>query len=407
MQSNEKIARHVPATRQSLEQCGERLRDGKLVSFPTETVYGLGCHALDPVAVQKVFNAKERPLSDPLIVHVTDELDALSLWCASSDHIHSSVNQPAGRESRNSIESQALRVLVKTFFPGPLTIVARARQDVPQIIMANTGYVACRSPSHPVARALIATAGVPIAAPSANKFGHVSPTLASHVLDDLGLEDVWVVDPSLGNDVDTQVQDSVCKVGVESTVAKIEMNPDDRGSITILRHGAISSQSIRDSLDRAALSQYFDVADSVKFTSEKTHNVAPGQTVKHYSPNVPCFMVSSSRQGSQPRPDLSDEERTVLSKSVIIDCGRRLSQYQECALAYRDLSSDCEPEMAAANIFETLRWSETVSGAERVFVPDMQLDPNESEEHALTLAVKDKLTRAASAVVVESFETSA
>ncbi|EJK47551.1 hypothetical protein THAOC_33720, partial [Thalassiosira oceanica] len=211
MQSNEKIARHVPATRQSLEQCGERLRDGKLVSFPTETVYGLGCHALDPVAVQKVFNAKERPLSDPLIVHVTDELDALNLWCASSDHINSSVNQPAGRESRNSIESQALRVLVKTFFPGPLTIVARARQDVPQIIMANTGYVACRSPSHPVARALIATAGVPIAAPSANKFGHVSPTLASHVLDDLGLEDVWVVDPSLGNDVDTQVQDSVCK----------------------------------------------------------------------------------------------------------------------------------------------------------------------------------------------------
>ena len=400
MQSNEKLARHVPATRHSLEQCGERLRNGSLVSFPTETVYGLGCHALDPVAVQKVFDAKERPLSDPLIVHVTDALDALNLWCASSE---SSDHDPSGRENRKSIESQALRALVETFFPGPLTIVARARQDVPQIIMANTGYVACRSPSHPVARALIAAARVPIAAPSANKFGHVSPTLARHVLDDLGLEDVWVVDPALGNDVNTQAQDAVCQVGVESTVAKIEMDSDDRGSITILRHGAVSSQSIRNSLDGAALLQYFDVADSVKFTSEKTHNVAPGQTVKHYSPNVPCFMISSSRQGSQLRPDLSDEERNVLSKSVIIDCGRRLSQYEEYALAYRDLSSDCEPEIAAANIFEALRWSETVSGAERVFVPDMQLGPNESEEHALTLAVKDKLTRAASAVVVEKF----
>ena len=101
-------------------------------------------------------------------------------------------------KKRREIEKQALSILTSSFFPGPLTIVARANPTIPQILMANTGYVACRSPSHPIARSLIKYARVPIAAPSANKFGHVSPTLASHVYDDLKFENVWIVDPMLG-----------------------------------------------------------------------------------------------------------------------------------------------------------------------------------------------------------------
>lgn len=414
------IAKLVSATLPSLEQCGERLRSGELVSFPTETVYGLGCHALDPVAVQKVFDAKERPLSDPLIVHVTESEDALELWAASS-----SLTDTTTQQHQQIIEKQALTTLTNSFFPGPLTIVARAHPTIPQIIMANTGYVACRSPSHPVARALIAAAKIPIAAPSANKFGHVSPTLAAHVMDDLGREDVWIVDPGLG--VDCQENDdangndnAVCQVGVESTVAKIEMNNDTddddsskvMGSITILRHGAISSQSIREALEKANLSQHFVVSDSVKFTSEKTHNVAPGQTVKHYSPNVPCFMISSLRQQMQSNDEehveqqLDDDERKILSQSVIIDYGKRLLHYQQYALAYRDLSSEGNPSMAASILFETLRWSETVEGAIRVFVPELVFGGKDEarEEGALVLAVKDKMTRAASAVVVKVFQ---
>ena len=163
-------AKLVPATLASLTQCGERLRSGELVSFPTETVYGLGCHALDPSAVQKVFDAKERPLSDPLIVHVTDSKNALELWAASSSM---GCNDQQQQHDQQQIEKQALSVLTSQFFPGPLTIVAKAHPTIPQILMANTGYVACRSPSHPIARNLISCAKVPIAAPSANKFGHV------------------------------------------------------------------------------------------------------------------------------------------------------------------------------------------------------------------------------------------
>ncbi|KAL7532699.1 hypothetical protein ACHAXR_005289, partial [Thalassiosira sp. AJA248-18] len=236
------IAKQVSATQQSLNQCGERLRAGELVSFPTETVYGLGCHALDPIAVQKVFDAKERPLSDPLIVHVTRSEDALELWAASSSmEVFAAASSSSDETIENNamqqqkqlqIEKQALSALTQSFFPGPLTLVARAHPSIPQILMADTGYVACRSPSHPVARALIAAADCPIAAPSANKFGHVSPTMARHVMDDLGREDVWVVDPSLGmldiedddDDVSSSSGGGVCEVGVESTVAKIEMN---------------------------------------------------------------------------------------------------------------------------------------------------------------------------------------
>jgi len=416
------VAKRVSATLPSLDQCGERLRSGKLVSFPTETVYGLGCHALDQKAVQKVFDAKERPLSDPLIVHVTRSEDALDLWAASSsmDSVGSGEDETQRsmqQKQLQQIENQALSTLTQSFFPGPLTLVARAHPSIPQILMANTGYVACRSPSHPVARALIDAAKVPIAAPSANKFGHVSPTMAKHVMDDLGEEDVWVVDPSLGMEDDNanngMVQDgnAVCQVGVESTVAKIEMNTNSSskvmGNITILRHGAISSQSIREALEKANLSQYFVVSDSVKFTSEKVNNVAPGQTVKHYSPNVPCFMIGSSRQIQFKSEEKLDEgERTILSQSVIIDYGKRLLHYQPHALAYRDLSPERDPSIAASSIFETLRWSETVDGATRVFVPELVLENDEcvGQPHALVLAVKDKLTRAASAVVVNVFQ---
>ena len=461
-----RIARLVPATPSSLDLCGARLRSGLLVSFPTETVYGLGCHALDPDAIRKVFDAKERPLSDPLIVHVSTGADALGMWSASSspaapecDDRDDDIVASSRMLRLRQFESRALRALTSSFFPGPLTVVARALPSVPSELMAGTGYVACRSPSHPVARELIRRAGVPIAAPSANKFGHVSPTRARHVMDDLGAEDVWIVDPGLGtegggengdDDGDRGAADAatsappsgVCDVGVESTVVKVEMDPPSSseeggeeeggvvGSITVLRHGAVSIRSIRASIDGAGLSSHFRVAESVRFTSEDTDNVAPGQTVRHYSPNVPCFMVGHARQRrktgeeepaegavEERRTLVDEEERSVLSRSVIIDYGGRLGPYRTHALAYRDLSPEGDPVAAASGIFEALRWSETIDGAIRVFVPELVLgggdghgaadddgDDARYEIGALVLAVKDKLTRAASAVVVDKFE---
>ena len=344
-----------------LKECGERLRQGDLVAFPTETVYGLGCHALDPVAVQKIFTAKERPLTDPLIVHVNHASDALNLWQNHSD--------------------PALLALTNTFWPGPLTIVAKAAPTVPQILMANTGFVACRSPSHTIARQLIDCAQVPIAAPSANKFGHVSPTKASHVWDDLHSENVWIIDAP-----------EVCHVGVESTVAKVS----DNGHVTVLRQGAISVEEIAACLHNAGLTNVVE-RNTERAVQEHVATVAPGQTIRHYSPNIPSYMIASAMSTSP----LSEENRLTLATTIIIDFGGLLQSWNQYALAYRDLSCTGDSEVAARDVFDTLRWAERIKGGSRIVFPDI---PSLAGTGALTLALKDRLTRAASGVVIDTLQ---
>jgi L-threonylcarbamoyladenylate synthase len=395
--SNQKKAKYISSSEESMVQAGARLRSGYLVSFPTETVYGLGCHAIDPVAVQRVFDAKERPLSDPLIVHVNEAPDALKLWKASS-------STTTHDTTSNDMEEKALRALTETFWPGPLTIVAKADDMVPSIIMANTGFVACRSPSHPVARALIEASGIPLAAPSANKFGHVSPTRASHVMDDLYMEDVWIVDPYLEkeriDDFSATQDNVVCDVGVESTVAKIEMKSDAKGQITILRHGAISAEELMKCIRDANLEAVFDVVEKMQATGDDVNHVAPGQTIRHYSPNVLSYMIASSRYQNIEN-EWSAREKEIVKTAVVIDFGGRLASLKDSALAYRDLSVDGNPSVAAAHVFDTLRWSELVQGAQRVYFPEINVG-GKNEAEALALAVKDRLTRAASGVVIDS-----
>jgi len=364
----------------TLEECGARLRNGDLVAFPTETVYGLGCHALDPDAVQKVFAAKERPLTDPLIVHVTETSDAQRLWNA----------------DENSEEGRALQALCDNFWPGPLTLVAKAAKNVPQILMANTGYVACRSPSHSIARSLIDKAMVPIAAPSANKFGHVSPTRAHHVYDDLLHEDVWIVDPK--EKQDSASSTSVCDVGVESTVAKITCeNGDGIGKIVVLRQGAVSVIDFEEVLAKAGLDKSFAVEAAIdKTTADHVATVAPGQTVRHYAPHIPSFILSEERYGSS---ELSEEDKKSLASMVIIDYGQRLSSWKQYALAYRELSASNNSAEGAKGVFETLRWAELVEGATKIIFPEIS---SSGSVDALTLALKDRLTRAASGVVIHN-----
>ena len=345
---------------QDIAACGERLRQGHLVAFPTETVYGLGCHALDVDAVAKVFAAKERPLTDPLIVHVLEFTDAMELWQVPTD-----------------LERQILTRLCRDFWPGPLTLVAAAnRSVVPDTIMAHTGYCACRSPAHPTARTLLQASQRPLAAPSANKFGHVSPTTAAHVWDDLQHEDVWIL----------QDDDTPCDVGVESTVAKLAMAEDHRGVLTVLRQGAVSVEALRAAVGDLPVEV---VAQLSRATADTVANVAPGQTIRHYSPNIPSFLVSSEcMQG------VCDDD--LLTKAVVIDYGQQLAHWREKACAYRDLTPTGESATAAQNVFETLRWAEQVEEADYIVFP------KPLSEDALALAVKDRLTRAASGVVIDS-----
>ena len=225
-----------------LAKAGELLRAGRLVAFPTETVYGLGANALDADAVRDIFTCKGRPLTDPLIVHIADREDAAELVELDDT-------------------SQALfDALTTKFWPGPLTLVAQSRPKLPLLLSAGTGFVGIRLPSHPVARAMLRAAGVPVAAPSANRFGHVSPTLAAHVIKDLGTSTVGggiaVVDndaaslsasaqqaetASSSTGVGGAVVVASCGVGIESTVAKID---SAAGEIVVFRRGGISQASV-------------------------------------------------------------------------------------------------------------------------------------------------------------------
>ena len=381
--NNDENTKRVQAklvTVDELESCGTRLRQGGLVAFPTETVYGLGCNALDPAAIIKVFQAKERPLTDPLISHVTDNSVAYDLWNA----------------DESSLEGQALRCLCDKFWPGPLTLVAKAATHVPDMLMANTGFVACRSPQHPISRALINTAKVPIAAPSANKFGHVSPTRSHHVWDDLKFEDVWIVD------TDEEETASICSIGVESSVAKIEMDDATHGRVTLLRQGAVCVADIEGCLKEAGLMGGFVVeARTKRATNETVANVAPGQTIRHYSPNIPSYMLSHKRY--ERSSDLSSEDRSFLSKSVVIDFRGKVHQWKDLCIAYRELSETGNSSVATKSVFETLRWAECVENADQILFPEI-LENEPGKDDALVLALKDRLSRAASGVVIDDLQ---
>jgi L-threonylcarbamoyladenylate synthase len=192
----------------SIERAVEVLRAGRLVAFPTETVYGLGADAANPHAVARVFEAKGRPSFNPLIAHVMD----------------------LGAAARHAALHPRARALAEAFWPGPLTIVApRARESsVCELACAGLATIALRAPSHPVARALLAAFGGPIVAPSANRSGHVSATNAAHVRADLG------------NAVDLVLEGGASEIGLESTIIAIDAD----GRATLLRPGAIPRAEI-------------------------------------------------------------------------------------------------------------------------------------------------------------------
>jgi L-threonylcarbamoyladenylate synthase len=227
-----------------MDRAASIIRSGGIVAFPTETVYGLGADAFNPVAVAKIFEAKERPLFDPLIVHIAD--------LSQMNRLVVSMNSTAGK-------------LAGRFWPGPLTMVLPKSDTVPGIVTAGLDTVAIRMPNHLIAIDLIKRSGTPIAAPSANPFGYLSPTCAEHVLEQLGDRPDMILD---GGE---------CIVGVESTIIKIE---GDRA--LLLRPGGIPRGEIESLIGPVEASE--DLPDDPE---------APGQLSRHYSPGVPLRIVDS------------------------------------------------------------------------------------------------------------------
>jgi L-threonylcarbamoyladenylate synthase len=227
-----------------VQRAAELLRAGRLVAFPTETVYGLGANALDETAVRRIFEAKGRPHSSPLIVHVASIAMAKELALTWPHHAE---------------------LLARRFWPGPLTLILPKRPHVPDLVTASLPSVGLRIPAHPLAQALLDAAQIPIAAPSANRFTELSPTTAEHVREGLGAR------------VDMILDGGPCTVGIESTVLSLVSD-----SPRILRPGMISQTQIEEIIGPVETGAGAE---------------SPGQHPRHYSPRTPIILGPTPAEG--------------------------------------------------------------------------------------------------------------
>lgn len=248
------VLRAGPGAERAVAAAAAHLRAGGLVAFPTETVYGLGADALNPAAVRAVFAAKGRPADNPLIVHLADPGDL------------GAVVAPV---------TPLARALAARWWPGPLTLVLQAGPAVPRVTTGGLSTVAVRVPAHPVAQQLIAAAGVPVAAPSANRSGRPSPTTAAHVAADLdATADLVILDGG------------ACTVGVESTVV------DARGvRPVVLREGAVT----REDLGLVQHGREPDAAD----VADAERRASPGTRYRHYAPTCEVVLADPSQAPRQ------------------------------------------------------------------------------------------------------------
>ena len=251
----ENAASLTEADRAAVHRSASLIREGGLVVFPTETVYGLGGNGLDAEAAMKIYAAKGRPSDNPLIIHVARPEDAYHYVLA------------------DEVTTPLYEALAKAFMPGPLTVILPKRDCVPYSTTGGLDSVAVRCPSHPVAHALIEAAGVPVAAPSANLSGKPSPTCAAHVADDLS------------GRVDVIIDGGDCDIGLESTIVKIDR--DETGAyLTLLRPGGITYDALTCVCDRV------EIARAVSEQLAKDERpLSPGMKYRHYAPTAPLVLL--------------------------------------------------------------------------------------------------------------------
>ncbi len=343
-----------------IERAAELIRRREVVVFPTETVYGLGADAFQPAALEHIFAAKGRPYSDPLIVHIADE-ESLQLLT------------PA-------VSAQAKR-LAEAFWPGPLTLILPRGPRVPDLITAGLQTVAVRMPRHPVALALIRAADTPIAAPSANRFMHVSPTTAQHAFGDLAGRVPLILDggPS--------------EVGVESTVLDL-CSPVP----TILRPGGISLESLRAVLPtvqppprRKATSE----AAQAEMEAQHVPMHSPGQMLIHYAPAVPLLLFEGSPEAMRAAMLNEAKQREARGERVgALVADEDMIAFRESDILVHSLGSSKAPEQIAASLFAAMRALEA-AGVHVILCRSF-------DERGLGLAIRDRLLKAAGGKIFHS-----
>ncbi len=318
----------------TIRKAASLIKRGKIVAFPTETVYGLGANALDAGAVKRIFNAKGRPADNPLIVHISDET-----------MLHLIAKE---------IPSRALS-LMKKFWPGPLTIVLKKKNSVPSAVTAGGDTIAVRMPDHPVAYALIKEAGVPIAAPSANASTRPSPTTAAHVIEDMNGKIPLILDGGKTH------------IGIESTVLDLTTRTP-----ALLRKGKIT------------LSEIEKTIGPVLLHTEKTRGriKSPGQKYRHYAPKAELLVVSGGVRAIR---------RVVREHSpariFVITFFEKKEKYAKAFRTFA-LGKKNDTDTAAKNFFSFLRRCDK-EGADIIIV-------EEPPKKGVGDALIDRISRAAS-----------
>lgn len=326
---------HWDTSSESIATAARALREGRLVGMPTETVYGLAGDALRSETVASIFEVKQRPTFDPLIVHAHTPEEALAL---------------AGDVPREA------RSLAERFWPGPLTLVLPRREGLPELLSAGLDTLALRVPSHPVALALLEACGGPLAAPSANRFGRISPTRAGHVLEEFGDA------PEVAGVLDA----GICDLGVESTVVGFP----EKGRVVVYRVGATPLEAIRDIIDDVEWVRTADAADDPALALKGEQS--PGMQARHYAPMTPLTLLEEN--ASIPT-DLKGRTGWLVYDRILDVRGP-----QEALSTRRNLAE------AASRLFACLRRLDTL-GLDQIVawkVPD----------RGLGQAINDRLTRA-------------
>lgn len=322
------------------ERAGKILREGGLVAFPTETVYGLGGNALDPQAARKIYAAKGRPGDNPLIVHIADPSEAEAIAYTNDTYYK----------------------LAKAFMPGPLTVVLPKKDIVPDSVTGGIKTVAVRCPGHPVALELIRAAGVPIAAPSANLSGSPSPTTAEHVMSDLE------------GRIDMIIDGGQSEIGVESTVISLT------GDVcTVLRPGEIIPRELYSIVGDVVVAQAVKVPSAAGDKPE-----SPGMKYKHYAPSKPLVLLSGSREEAVAYVNNETKKTAVLAYSEDAD------KFENAYVIDIGAADDAHSQMH--NLFKALRDVEAAD-AEIIYA---NLPPETDD----FLAVYNRMIRACGGIVV-------
>lgn len=327
-----------------VRQAAQLLRAGALVAFPTETVYGLGANALDAAAVAHIFAAKQRPHWDPVIVHVADIEEAKRL---------------------SRVWPEDAEKLARAFWPGPLTMLLARNERIPDICTAGRDKVGVRLPGHVVARALIAAAGVPIAAPSANRFGHISPTTAEHVLADLD------------GRIDAVLEAGVCAVGVESTVLDPGVRPT-----RIYRPGGITAEQVQRTLGAVEVvrRKVVDVPEGAAREQAMQALESPGLGIRHYAPQAKLVLVETAAELCQ-----AVERAAQNCIGVLLPQGWPIPARASVVLSW---GRPDEPGRMARELYGRLREMDE-RGVELIVCPL-------PKDEGVGMAVRDRLRKAAS-----------